>query len=237
VVERFNNNRIQTSSLPISGTEDGSTCDGLILPINPLSIKSEWACTNCKIPVSETTEINAMIDNVGAELEDARNPKNVDVKKLEQLYEKLSEILHPNHLHMFNLKHTLIQTYGHQPNYLHEQLTDFQLSQKISMCKELLFVLNTFDPYGIRLALYTGITMYEQCLAKIEQQQRLLKSNACEANKRAALKVFNEILEVLKKSKGLIKWELDRPQGLAFDKTVDKAIEEMRFTIATALMD
>jgi ribosomal protein L7/L12 len=219
------------------GTEDGAACDGYILPVDPLVPDSKWACTNCKIPVSETAEINAMIDNIGVELEEARNSKEVDVPKLEELYDKLMQILHPNHLHLFNLKHTLIQTYGHQPGYMHDGLTDFQLARKIEMCRELLGVLNVFDPYGVRLALYTAIALHEQALAQTEQQRRLLKLNSSEESKRAALKVFNEILELLKKSKALVKYELDRPEGLAFSKKVEGTIEDMRFMIATALMD
>jgi hypothetical protein len=174
-----------------------------------------------------------MIDNIGAELEQVRDPKTITVKSLEELYEKLSCILHPNHFHMFNLKHSLIQTYGHQSDLTHGKMSDSQLDRKIKMCQELIDVLAILDPCSIRLALYTSITMHEQCLAMIERQQRLLKKDMSEASKKVAQDKFQEILGALRKSKVMIRNELDLPQGLACDKSIGKTIEQLEKVIGS----
>lgn len=49
------------------------------------------------------------------------------------MLEKLIEVVHTNHYLCFNLKHTLIQMYGHLPGYKHTDLTQELLERKLSV--------------------------------------------------------------------------------------------------------
>jgi hypothetical protein len=55
------------------------------------------------------------------------------VKNLEELVSKLSMFLHPHHYHLYSIKHSLVQLYGHQYGYQINQLSDQQLERKAGM--------------------------------------------------------------------------------------------------------
>lgn len=44
--------------------------------------------------------------------------------------------VHSNHYLCFNVKHTLIQLYGHSMGYKHSMLTDNLLKRKLGMYKQ-----------------------------------------------------------------------------------------------------
>jgi hypothetical protein len=215
------------SGLKCLGPDDGPPCDGYVLPVDPLEVNSAWACNKCQVPITNTAEISAMIDGIGYELEETRNPKTITVKGLEELHEKLAFVLHPNHFHMFNLKHSLIQTYGHQAEFTHDKMTDAQLQRKVAICKELMAVVTVFDPYTIRLALYTSITMHEQCRAEIELLKRELKKDSSASAKQKVAAKMQELLKTLQRSKAIIRNELDLPQGQVCDRSIGKTIADL----------
>lgn len=55
------------------------------------------------------------------------------MKHLEELVSKLSMFLHPHHYHLYSVKHSLVQLYGHQHGYQINQLSDQQLQRKAGM--------------------------------------------------------------------------------------------------------
>jgi hypothetical protein len=57
------------------------------------------------------------------------------VTQLEELVSKLSTFLHPHHYHLYSVKHSLVQLYGHQQGYQVNQLSDKQLERKAGMCQ------------------------------------------------------------------------------------------------------
>jgi hypothetical protein len=133
------------------GDEKG--CDGIHLPENPLSFKTEWACNKCPVKVSNE-QVMFLTGKMGEEIDNVLlgNPAP---SQLEAIIEKLSQFLHPNHYHMFALKHTLIQLYD-------ESVSDEILAKKLQTCDSLLFIVDKLDPHSIRVPMYSGILLYEK---------------------------------------------------------------------------
>jgi hypothetical protein len=57
------------------------------------------------------------------------------VTQLEELLAKLSMFLHQHHYHLYSIKHSLVQLYGHQQGYQVSQLSDQQLERKAGTCQ------------------------------------------------------------------------------------------------------
>lgn len=157
----------------------GKSCGGTLLPKNPIDITSEWFCDRCDVSIANE-QIEIVLSNIEQEVDDLMMPSvsrldpeaRLDPNNFRGLIDKLSNLLHENHYHLFALKHTLIQMYGHKPNYMLHELSDIVLSSKILMCEQLLDVLDHIDPNTMRLTLYTGITLYELHLAIVERNRR-----------------------------------------------------------------
>ncbi|KAH8355014.1 hypothetical protein KR093_004016 [Drosophila rubida] len=135
------------------------TCDGLQLPVEPLNEQTQWKCDTCPMLVDAAyvTEVQThMTEEVERLL--AGNPTASEV---ELLLARLSQLLHPNHFHMFNLKHTLIQLYGHEPGLELATLSDLQLGRKLRLCEELHNVCHRLDPHSIKLAIYVSVILLE----------------------------------------------------------------------------
>lgn len=153
------------------------------MPKNSIDIRSEWVCDRCDASLSNE-QIEIILTNIEQEVDDLMIPSvsridttSIGPKHFEALIEKLSHLLHENHFHLFALKHSLIQMYGHKPNYTLPELSDDLLSRKIVMCKQLLNILDYIDPNSMRLTLYTGIVLYELHLAILEERKRLGDNN------------------------------------------------------------
>lgn len=57
-----------------------------------------------------------------------------------------SRILHPQHQHMLDIKHSLIHILGHSEGYLMADLTDKQLQMKEDNARNLLSIAETLLP-------------------------------------------------------------------------------------------
>ncbi|XP_060654179.1 SET domain-containing protein SmydA-8 [Drosophila nasuta] len=147
------------------------TCDGLQLPVEPLNEQTQWKCDTCPMLVDAAyvTEVQThMTEEVERLL--AGSPTASEV---ELLLARLSQLLHPNHFHMFNLKHTLIQLYGHEPGLELVTLTDLQLGRKLRLCEELRNVCHRLDPHSIKLAIYVSVILIEVAHTLEEKARRL----------------------------------------------------------------
>jgi hypothetical protein len=142
---------------------DEKGCDGIHLPENPLSDKTEWACNKCPMKISNE-QVMFITSKMGEEIDTVllTNPSS---SLLEALIEKLSQFLHPNHYHLFALKHTLIQLYD-------EKISNDILSKKFELCDSLLFIVDKLDPFSIRVPMYTAIILYEKFNVIMEQMNR-----------------------------------------------------------------
>ncbi|XP_053611002.1 SET domain-containing protein SmydA-8 isoform X2 [Plodia interpunctella] len=135
---------------------DGNqVCDGIHLPEDPLDDETDWACNKCSIKVNNS-QVNMIITQMGEEVENVQMI-GISVTMLENLLCRLSTFLHPNHYHLYSIKHSLIQLYGRQPNYMSEEILD----KKIKMCKDLIAITKILDPGNSRLSLYNAVLQHE----------------------------------------------------------------------------
>ncbi|CAG4959972.1 unnamed protein product [Parnassius apollo] len=142
-------------------------CNGIHLPEDPLDDETDWACSECPVKVNNS-QINMLISQMGEEV-DGVLIMGGSVTMLENLLCRLSTFLHPNHYHLYSLKHSLIQLYGRQPNYMSEEI----LEKKIKMCKDLIGITNTLDPGNARLSLYSSVLHHELHSALILKAQKV----------------------------------------------------------------
>ncbi|XP_001950081.1 SET domain-containing protein SmydA-8 [Acyrthosiphon pisum] len=171
-------------------------CKGNLTPIHPLDDSSEWECDRCPNTVSSDkidailTELNHIVDKA------LQNPS---INSLEDAFSKLKTRIHSNHYLCFNVKHTLIQLYGHSMGYKHSMLTDDLLKRKSELCRDMFFVLNIIDPLYIRLNIYTSVILYELHLALLESAARISENKAESKGMRDEAKVLlSKALDILK---------------------------------------
>lgn len=205
--------------------DESSVCDGILLPEEPYAAETEWKCNRCPVQISND-QVSFLMANIEEEVDGIMLKPSATIHELEELIDKLSQILHKNHYHVFALKHSLIQLYGNQAGYLSEQLTDDQLQHKIDMCKDLLSIVDTIDPNTIRLSLYTGIILYELHLAKVEVEKRRIAA----ANADGKTYDYEELYDAeryLIRAKTVLDNNLDIPQGKKFVEAVVRASENL----------
>lgn len=135
--------------------DETNPCDGIHLPEDPLDDETEWACSKCKVKVS-SSQVNMVISQMQEQV-DSVQMMGGSVSMLENLLCRLSTFLHPNHYHLYSIKHSLVQLYGRQPNYISQEILD----KKIKMCKDLLAITKVLDPGNARLSLYSAVLNHE----------------------------------------------------------------------------
>ncbi|XP_017112413.1 SET domain-containing protein SmydA-8 [Drosophila elegans] len=146
------------------------TCGGIHLPVDPLDENTQWKCDTCPMLVDGAyvaelqTHMTEQVDGLMAGCPSAN--------QIELLLARLSQILHPNHFHTFNLKHTLIQLYGNEAGLELGSLSSDQLERKLRLCDELYNVCRRLDPYSIKLAIYVTVILIEMAHALEEQARR-----------------------------------------------------------------
>ncbi|XP_072945067.1 SET domain-containing protein SmydA-8 [Epargyreus clarus] len=175
---------------------DGNeTCDGIHLPENPLDEETEWACNKCKVKVNNS-QINMLISQMGEEVDNVLMMGG-SVTMLENLLCRLSTFLHPNHYHLYSIKHSLVQLYGRQPSFMSEDILD----KKIRMCRDLINITKTLDPGNARLCLYTSVLHHELHSALV------LKSKKVKSD--GTIRTTEEIKPLLVEAKAAIETALE----------------------------
>nr|XP_013189669.1 unnamed protein product [Amyelois transitella] len=167
--------------------EGNQVCDGIHLPEEPLDDETDWKCNKCSMKVNNS-QVNMIISQMGEEVENVQMMGG-SVTSLENLLCRLSTFLHPNHYHLYSIKHSLIQLYGRQPNYMSEEILD----KKIKMCKDLIIITKTLDPGNARLSLYNAVLQHELHSAL------LLKAKKTKSN--GSPKTLEEIKPLIMESK------------------------------------
>lgn len=141
--------------------DDNRPCDGIHLAEDPLDDETDWACSKCPVKVSNS-EVSMVISQMGEEVENVQMMGG-SVPMLENLLCRLSTFLHPNHYHLYSIKHSLVQLYGRQPGYISQNFLD----KKIKICKDLIKITKTLDPGNARLSLYSSVLHHELCSALV----------------------------------------------------------------------
>ncbi|XP_045774597.1 SET domain-containing protein SmydA-8 [Maniola jurtina] len=174
------------SAMKCFGDDKGS-CDGIHLPEDPLDEETDWACSKCTVKVNNS-QINMLISQMGEEVENVQMMGG-SVTMLENLLCRLSTFLHPNHYHLYSIKHSLVQLYGRQPSYMSGEILD----KKIKMCKDLIAITTTLDPGNARLSLYSAVLQHELHSAL------LLLSKKAKSD--GSIKTIDEIIPLLSEAK------------------------------------
>uniref|UniRef100_A0A336MVI7 CSON007919 protein n=1 Tax=Culicoides sonorensis TaxID=179676 RepID=A0A336MVI7_CULSO len=222
------------SALKCFGTEI-ARCNGIQLPNDPLNENSEWSCDKCQISMT-SDQVLSLMGQMQEEVDSVIYNKNASVRETETLIDKLSQFLHQNHYHIFALKHSLIQLYGHQKEYLPVQLSDSTLERKIKMCHELMEVIQKLDPHSIRLALYTSIILYELSFTLIELGQRRLKATSNPEEKIKHAKLLDEAENFLKQGIDSLKHEKNTTEGDKILKQFNELDEKLQKILSNAVI-
>jgi hypothetical protein len=80
------------------------------------------------------------------------------IKDFEDYLKRYANVLHQNHYLMLSAKHSLCQLIGRSDGFLINELTLNQLQRKEQYCRDLLAVINVFEPGMSRLR---GVICYE----------------------------------------------------------------------------
>lgn len=203
------------STLKCLGMDDDGAerCDGLQVPSRS---HEEWICNKCPARVSGE-EVSDLMNKVGNEIDNTMQ-QTATVPAIESLLEKLTFLLHPNHYHMFTLKHSLIQLYGNHRDFSIETITLDALKRKLHFCEDLLQIVERLDPYNIRLAIYTAVILYEKFNAIVELQKRQ------QLDKISSYGV-HEVRKCLERAQMILVNELDTMQGKHLESKIREAME------------
>jgi hypothetical protein len=198
------------STLRCMGSDE-APCNGLQLATDPLSKDCEWACNKCPMRISNE-HVSFLTGRMNEEIEKvlASSPTP---KILKELIEKLAQFLYPTHYHMFTLKHALLQLYGTHKDSPISGLSGEILNGKLDMCNELLQVVQTLDPYAIRIPIYTAILFFEKHNALKELQLRRIVGNGNE-----------EARNCLQSAQKILRYELDSAEGKRLNQKIADAL-------------
>ncbi|XP_030557072.1 SET domain-containing protein SmydA-8 isoform X1 [Drosophila novamexicana] len=130
-----------------SSMKCGQCTEGWLLPKHPTAMNSSWNCRACDHSTS-SVEVRQIVAALQAEV-NAVQALDMGPKRLEEserLLRKYKSLLHPSHYIATSLRQLLIEMYGRVQGYEMVQLTDQLLERKASLCREVLRVLNIFEP-------------------------------------------------------------------------------------------
>jgi hypothetical protein len=126
-------------------------CDGYLLPENSLLEetdleKATWRCGRCSAS-EPTTRVMSALERVGTEL--SRMPKG-DQRACNRFLEQFAPELHPNHYYLTDVRLALAQLYGQTSDVGLPGISDQDLAHKVSLCRQLLTLVNSLAPGKLR---------------------------------------------------------------------------------------
>ncbi|XP_011292885.2 SET domain-containing protein SmydA-8 isoform X1 [Musca domestica] len=121
--------------------------DGWLLCRDPLDTNTEWKCTLCEFKTSNAA-VQKALSVIQAEVADvqAMPMSGERLQETETLLKKYRVVLHPLHNIQISLKQNLIEMYGRVQGYEMVELPDVLLERKEEICRQVLRVLNVFEP-------------------------------------------------------------------------------------------
>ncbi|XP_059048734.1 SET domain-containing protein SmydA-8 [Achroia grisella] len=195
---------------------DGNNeCDGVHLPEDPLDDETEWACNKCPIKIN-SSQVNMVITQMGEEVENVQMVGG-SVPILESLLCRLSTFLHPNHYHLYSIKHSLIQLYGRQPSYTSVEI----LEKKIKMCKDLIIITRALDPGNARLSLYNAVLQHELHSALLSKVK--VKIDSSKRNVDHIVSITTEAKVAIENALECLKDDIDETAGKKLFEVIKKS--------------
>lgn len=121
------------------------------------------------------------------------------LQETEKLMRKYRVVLHPLHFIISGLRQNLIEMYGRVEGYEMAELPDILLERKEELCRQVLSVLNVFEP---GLSRSRAMIMYEQhvplvLLAKSGFIAGVLKNQALKSKLIEAIEILKECVDIL----------------------------------------
>ncbi|KAJ4438510.1 hypothetical protein ANN_14455 [Periplaneta americana] len=122
-------------------------CEGFMLPENSLSEereleKASWRCTRCSAPVP-ARQVLGVLERVGVAL---TSMQKGDPRACERFLSQFAPELHPNHYYLTDVRLALAQLYGQDSDVGLPGVSDHDLTEKISLCRQLLSLVNALVP-------------------------------------------------------------------------------------------
>ncbi|XP_068151523.1 SET domain-containing protein SmydA-8 isoform X2 [Drosophila tropicalis] len=130
-----------------SSLKCGQCTEGYLLARNPTDTDTSWHCRSCDNSNSNE-EVQRTLNALQAEVNGVQSLE-MGAKRLEEserLLRKYKSLLHPLHYIAIGLKQLLIEMYGRVQGYEMVQLNDNHLERKSELCRDVLKVLNIFEP-------------------------------------------------------------------------------------------
>nr|XP_016945453.1 SET domain-containing protein SmydA-8 isoform X1 [Drosophila suzukii] len=130
-----------------SSLKCGQCAEGYQVPREPTELDTSFNCGSCG-SITANSEAMAMLQSLQSEVNSVQ-ALEMGAKRLEEverLLRKYKSLLHPLHFIATGLRQLLIEMYGRVQGYEMVQLPDHQLERKAELCRQVLRVLNTFEP-------------------------------------------------------------------------------------------
>ncbi|KAI8125933.1 isoform A, Protein msta [Lucilia cuprina] len=174
--------------------------DGWLLWSDPLDPNTVWKCTLCEFKTSSDAirRALAVIQAEVAELQ-ATEMSATRLQETEKLLKKYRVVLHPLHFIMISLKQNLIEMYGRVKEYEMVELPDILLERKEELCRQVLRVMNVFEPGLSRMR---AMILYELhvpvvLLAKSGFIAEVLTGRKLKEKLSEAIDILKECVEIL----------------------------------------
>ncbi|PSN56125.1 hypothetical protein C0J52_10642, partial [Blattella germanica] len=125
----------------------------------------KWRCLRCS--VSEPAyRVLTILQRIGSDLS---SMKKGDIHHCERFLAKYSPELHPNHYYLTDVKIALVQLFGQESASGMMGVSDVNLKQKVSMCRQMLNLVNMLVPAEHRVR---GVLTFELHAATAEIARR-----------------------------------------------------------------
>ncbi|XP_055838401.1 SET domain-containing protein SmydA-8 [Episyrphus balteatus] len=204
------------------------TCElGFLSTIDPFDSTADWRCNHCKF-TTPAEGIHTSVSTMQAEVADvqAMDMSPERLQECEALLRKYRLILHPAHFIQTSLRQSLIEMYGRVHGYEMVELPDILLERKEELCRQVLGVLNIFEP-GLSRA--RAMLLYELhvplvLLAKSGFIAKVLSITNLKERIQEAVNILEECVSILK-------YEDTASQEGMLGRVANKALESLRLSI------
>ncbi|XP_039444036.1 SET domain-containing protein SmydA-8-like [Culex pipiens pallens] len=176
---------------------------GSMVSSKPTDEEAEWHCTSCdRVLEADAMAIvtKVMQDDVGKIVYMESGTERLE--SYEQAFAKYSAVLEPLHYLLTSIRQSLIELYGRVPEYRLQELSDAKLERKIALCKDIMRVLDVFEPGKTRSR---AIVLYELHAPIVVLSQSLLDQGKIDIE---TMKVrFEEVVVMLEECAEILEWE------------------------------
>jgi len=170
------------------------SCNGFLLPIQPLDYGTNWRCSNCNT-VRENKEMESMIEKLEFDIDSIPGSA---AEQLEQRVTDLVGTLHENHYLITECKRRLLDIYGHEERFEYGNLTESTIKRKMMYCDQLLELASILSPGKSELRGYLLWEKYTATHSLLQKQsqngEKYIDSlqNLC-SNLREIVEIFGKI--------------------------------------------